>query len=630
MPDSEWRLAIDFGTSNTAASVVQGDGRVLVLRLGARSDAITSSVAVYNGEILAGEAALQVAGVFPAAFEPTPKRRLGENAVLLGGSVLDPVELVAAVLRYVLNQAIRFVGGGFPSQVVLTHPEPWDAYMQQRLAAAAVRAGISEQNLVLLSEPVAAAWHYAATSEIPPRAHVAVLDFGGGTCDAAVLKLSETQKEPSFQVVSAGGIDPLGGHDFDAQLEKWVYSQLAAEGQKGLLQSLSAERAAGDRAVLRDQVREAKHALSFHSSAPIGVRSGDYEWVCTITRREFEQLIDSQISRAAELVQKVIRDALPKMEELHRVYLTGGSSYIPALQAKLGELLPLKLGLLGDPKQVTSTGALQAPMPLKQEPVGEQTSASVANGLKTAVDTADVTGVPITKPRPSQNQRIPLQASATTASVPRGLAGRTWKMLIAGGAVIAAAILGSVIMLSNAGTGPRPENAPPSARTCGGVPQGDLSASECDLLNKHDLLSRQQPRTSLVAAESCISNPEPQEAGSAIVCDPAADSGLSPSQQANIYVYGYDSANGLASSFEADVNDSGAGKGSVTQPPAWEIWTYGGTTVNQGRILSFTTGDNSVLVWTDEKALMKLRAESNATVDELYNWWRDKWTPPSN
>lgn len=625
MPDSEWRLAIDFGTSNTAASVVQGDGRVLVLRLGARSDAITSSVAVYNGEILAGEAALQVAGVFPAAFEPTPKRRLGEDAVLLGGSVFDPVELVAAVLRYVLSQAIRFAGGGFPSQVVLTHPEPWDAYMQQRLAAAAVCAGISEQNLVLLSEPVAAAWHYAATSEIPPRAHVAVLDFGGGTCDAAVLKLSETQEGPSFQVVSSGGIDPLGGHDFDAQLEKWVYSQLAAEGQKGLLQSLSAERAAADRAVLRDQVREAKHALSFHSSAPIGVRSGDHEWVCTITRREFEQLIDSQISRAAELVQKVISDALPKMEELHRVYLTGGSSYIPALQAKLGELLPLKLGLLGDPKQVTSTGALQAPIPLKQEPAGGQTSASVANGLETAAGTADVTGVPLTKSDVSQNQRIPVQASATTtASESQGPAGRSRKMLIAGGAVITAAILGSVLMLSNTGTGPRPNTAPPSARTCGGVPQGDLSASECDLLN------RQQSRTSLVVAESCTSNPDPQGAGSAIVCDPAADSRFGPASQATIYVYGYDSADALASSFETDVNRSGAGKGSVTEPPAWEIWTYRGTAANQGRILSFTTGDSSVLEWTDDKALMKIRAESNATVDELYNWWQDKWRPPSN
>jgi hypothetical protein len=323
------------------------------------------------------------------------------------------------------------------------------------------------------------------------------------------------------------------------------------------------------------------------------------------------------------LVQKVIRDALPEMEELHRVYLTGGSSYIPALQAKLGELLPLKLGLLGDPKQVTSTGALQAPIPLKQEWVGGQTPAPVANGLETAADTADVTGVPLTKSAMSENQRIPVQASATTASEPQGLAGRTWKMLIAGGAVIAATILGSAVMLSNTGTGPRPETAAPSARTCGGVPQGALSASECDLLN------RQHSRTSLVAAESCTSNPDPQEAGSAIVCDPAADSGFSPALQAKIYLYGYDSAEALASSFETDVNNSGAGKGSVTEPPAWEIWTYGGTTANQGRILSFTAGDSRVLVWTDDKALMKIRAESNATVDELYNWWQDKWTPPS-
>lgn len=619
MTGSEWRLAIDFGTSNTAASVVQGDGGVLVLRLGARSDAITSAVAVYNGEILAGEAAIQVAGIFPAASEPTPKRRLGENAVFLGGSVFDPVDLVAAVLRYVLNHAIRFAGGGVPSRVVLTHPEPWDAYMKQRLTAAAVCAGIPEQDLVLLPEPVAAAWHYAATSEIQAGAHIAVLDFGGGTCDAAVLKLSDTQAGRSFQVVSSGGIDPLGGHDFDAQLEKWVYSQLSAEGRTGLLQSLVAERAAADRAVLRDQVRGAKHALSFHSSAPIGVHSGDYEWVCTVTRHEFEQLIDSQISRAVELVQKVISDALPAMEELHRVYLTGGSSYIPALQTKLAELLPLKLGLMGDPKQVTSIGALQAPTP-EQGPEEGQTQAPVARDRNKAADATDNAGA-VTRPDITPNQPIPVQTSTAPASKPQG-PGRSRKMLVAGGTVTAAVVLASAVVLSNALTGPGPAPTPSaSAQACGGVSRGDLSASECELLNKSP------SGTSLVAPESCISNPDPQGARSALVCDPASDSGFSPALQPKIYVYGYASPDALASSFELDIDSSSAAKGSITQPPAWEIWTLSGdTTTTQGRILSFTATDGSnVLEWTDEKALIKIRAESGATVDELYSWWQNKW-----
>ena len=363
MEGTPWRLAIDFGTSNTAAAVAPVAGSVRVLRLGTRSDAIPSCVAAYNNEILTGDAALQIAAIYPAAFEPTPKRRLGEEAVVLGDSVFDPVDLVAGVLAFVLGQAIRFVGGGFPSEVVLTHPEPWDEYLKGRLTAAAVAAGIPEQNLVLMAEPVAAGWHYAASADVGVGAHVAVLDFGGGTCDAAVLELAETADGQVFHVVASAGVDPLGGHDFDAQLEEWVYAQLAAEGKTELLQSLSSGRSSADKTVLRDQVREAKHALSFHGAAPIGVRSGGHEWVCTVTRDEFEQLIDSQLHRAVDLVQRVIRESLPSAQQLHRVYLTGGSSHIPALQARLEEILPMKLGLMGDPKEITSVGALQAPEP---------------------------------------------------------------------------------------------------------------------------------------------------------------------------------------------------------------------------------------------------------------------------
>ena len=356
-----WRLAIDFGTSNSAAAVAQDEGRPHALRLGARSDAIPSCVAAYNGEILTGDAALQISGIYPAAFEPTPKRRLGEEAVVLGGVICDPVDLVAAVLEFILGQATRFVGGGSPAQVVLTHPEAWDEYLKARLRAAALKAGIPEESIVLMPEPVAAGWHYAAGSDVDPGTHVAVLDFGGGTCDAAVLELAQTPDGPAFHVVAADGIDPLGGHDFDAQLENWVYSQLAAEGKDELLDGLKSEHSGADRAHLRDQIREAKHALSFHASAPIGVRSGQHEWVCTVTRAEFEQLIEPQLSRAVELVQQVIREALPSAEQLRKVYLTGGSSHIPALQARLSEILPMKLGLMGDPKQVTSIGALEAP-----------------------------------------------------------------------------------------------------------------------------------------------------------------------------------------------------------------------------------------------------------------------------
>lgn len=619
MNDVAWRLAVDFGTSNTAASMVQGDEGVTVLRLGARSDAISSSVAFYNGELLAGEAAMQVAGISPAAFEPTPKRRLGEDAVVLGGNIFDPIDLVAAILGHVLRKAIRYAGGGFPSQVILTHPEAWDLYMQQRLTAAAVRAGIPEQQIVLLSEPVAAAWHYASTSKIGSGAHIAVLDFGGGTCDAAVLRLSEARTGPKFEVVASAGIDPLGGHDFDAQLEKWVHVQLAEEGKTSLLESLAGQRAAADRAVLRDQVREAKHALSFHGSAPIGVRSGDHEWVCTVTRSEFEKLIDSNVNRAVNLVQEVINDALPSMEDLHRVYLTGGSSYIPALQLKLSELLPLKLGLMEDPKQVTSIGALQAPLAVERPAWNAiaQDQGAVHHPAPSAAEN---------DPVPETLSVVPLNygPSTTAEGSPRPKSrkfGWSRKAVITAATVAGSAIIVSIAVLTNAWTGPERGSQPsPSALACNTGSQSGLSTNECNLLYGNQALPL------VLDPESCIHNPEVQGAISSIVCAAASNSGFSPDAQPKIFVYGYGSAEALAASFEADVENVGAAKGNVNQPPAWEIWTLQTeSTVAQGKVLSSASSDGSMLEWTDEKARLKLRAESAATIDMLYSWWQDKW-----
>ena len=461
MEEIPWRLAIDFGTSNTAAAVAQAAGSVIVLRLGARSDAIPSCVAAYNGEILTGDSALQIAHIYPAAFEPTPKRRLGEDAVVLGDSVFDPVDLVAAVLQFVVGQATRFVGGGFPTEVVLTHPETWDEYLKGRLTAAAVKAGIPEQSIVLLAEPVAAAWHYAASSDVGVGAHVAVLDFGGGTCDAAVLEFAETSAGQAFRVVASAGIDPLGGHDFDAQLENWVYAQLAAEGKTDLLQGLTSERSSADKAALKDQVREAKHALSFHGAAPIGVRSGEHEWVCTVTRAEFEQLIDAQIHRAVDLVQRVIHEALPSAEQLHRVYLTGGSSHIPALQARLGEILPMKLGLMGDPKQVTSVGALEAPASSGSAPgapehadagAGPSVRASETAGEGES-DGADLPGAAVDHPV-ADNPDVPRRG--------RKPLGRSQRILVGGAAGAAVVLLGTAIAL--AGGFPSPPASTPPAR----------------------------------------------------------------------------------------------------------------------------------------------------------------------
>src|SRR5690606_18332577 len=121
--------------------------------------------------------------------------------------------LVAHLLRAVVARVAEREGGG-PDGVALTHPANWGAYKLDFFRQAIDRAGLGDVPVTLLSEPEAAALHYAASERVPPGAVVAVYDLGGGTFDAAVLRRRD---EHGFEMVGRPeGIERLGGVDFDA------------------------------------------------------------------------------------------------------------------------------------------------------------------------------------------------------------------------------------------------------------------------------------------------------------------------------------------------------------------------------------------------------------------------------
>lgn len=359
----EWRLAVDFGTSNTAAAMLSSVGTVEPLTLGEGGFVMPSGVLLWDGQVYTGAAAQRQAAVHPEGFAGTPKRLLGGQPVLLDSGLVEPVVLVQAVLAEVYRKALRVQGGTAPAGVVLTYPQAWRGHRLGLLGQAAVGAGMPADRVRMVSEPVAAAWHYAASGRVAapaPGALLGVLDFGGGTVDVALLQVVEGGTE-RFVVVDSDGADPLGGDDFDTMLMGWALEQIRAEGLSGLAGMLSAGQGR-EVLVLRDQVRGAKHTLSERASAAVGVAGGGQEWVGTVTRREFEALVGSDLDRVVGLVAGLLERNGAGPQELDRLYLTGGSTQIPALQDRLEAAYPGKVATLDDPKQVTALGALQVPL----------------------------------------------------------------------------------------------------------------------------------------------------------------------------------------------------------------------------------------------------------------------------
>ncbi len=284
VPGTPWRLAIDVGTSNTAAAVQIGSAPPRPVRLSDQADQMPSAVLAGPSGLIVGVEALRSARLDPGAFEACPKRRVGEGTMLLGTREVPVSAAIAAILRHVFVRAARIGGGGPPAEVILTYPEHWQAARRQVLLDAAHAAGLTTPPR-LVSEPVAAAGHYATREAVPPGAVVGVFDFGGGTCDVAVLRANPAAGHgvAPYTVLATEGVDPLGGEDLDDLLEQWVRQQLADSGRHTLLAALDEPEALAQRLSFREQVRAAKQSLTDYESTRITVAAGGEQAVVTIT-----------------------------------------------------------------------------------------------------------------------------------------------------------------------------------------------------------------------------------------------------------------------------------------------------------------------------------------------------------
>ena len=470
-----WTLAIDFGTTNTVAAIRTGSGTVRSVRLSADADQMPSCVLVDGPEVLVGQPAAARAMASPDGFEPSPKRRLGEETVLLDGRELPVVNLVAAVLRQARQRAVAAAGGTPPAQVVLSHPEAWARQRLDSLREAASRAGMD--HVLLVPEPVAAASWYMGPGRLAPGARVAVFDFGGGTCDVAVLRAGTEPGRP-FVVQASEGEDQLGGELIDSTLLDWVDAQLRSSGRGEIADRLEQQDELAAWLTLRDQVRAAKHTLSEYPTAHIAVRTSVGTASLLVTVEEFERLITADIDRAIALTGRVLVSAGVRAADLAGFYLTGGSSSIPLVHRRVTELLGRPPATLDDPKLVVALGAARSAPPVlgagaaQQLPPQYQPRQPPPQGPQRSVgqQTPQFPPPPPPPPRPPGQKRrlVPLLAAA-------------------GAVVVVAAIVGTVLLVGR-GSNPDPTPTPtPSATPVATVEpvgtclsdQGRIGESDC-------------------------------------------------------------------------------------------------------------------------------------------------------
>ncbi|MCE7928447.1 MAG: Hsp70 family protein [Chloroflexi bacterium CFX7] len=407
-------IGVDVGTTYTAAAV-DANGRQEIFQLGSHAASIPSVVLLRaDGEVLTGEAAERRAQTEPARTAREFKRRLGDPVpLLLGGTPYGAEALYAHLLRSVVDQVVTQRGEP-PALVVVTHPASYGPYKLDLLRQAVRQAGIEQA--VLLSEPEAAAVHYADQERLESGAVVAVYDFGGGTFDAAVLR----KTADGFELLGeAEGLERLGGIDFDQAVLGLVNSATG-----GALEQLDpadpAARAAANR--LREECRQAKEALSSDTEGVIPVLLPSRQTEVRLTREEFEEMVRPRLRETTAALERAIRSAGLKVEEVDRVLLVGGSSRIPLVGALVREATGRPTAIDAHPKHAIALGAaIFGRAHLDKGPAVAGTPAPVSAPAVTEVRPPALPPEPVPAPAPATAMAF---TGAASGPVPTSLGDR--------------------------------------------------------------------------------------------------------------------------------------------------------------------------------------------------------------
>lgn len=279
-------------------------------------------------------------------------------------------------------QPVRRVTVGRPVRFVGAESEEEDDFAVSRLREAFLAAGFEDVQFEL--EPVAAAFAYEAT--LDREELILIGDFGGGTSDFSLLRVGPEVRKRGRRPEDLLGNSGVGlaGDAFDARIVRklvspalgansearslnkilpavpaWIYSHLESWHYLSFLRTNNVReilKSARIRALepekiealiaviegdlgyqLHQAVQKVKFELSEKESAEFAFRDGapgasTVELRIPITRAEFESWISEDLAAIEHSVDALLRSTGVEPRKVDRVFLTGGSSFVPAVR----------------------------------------------------------------------------------------------------------------------------------------------------------------------------------------------------------------------------------------------------------------------------------------------------------
>jgi molecular chaperone DnaK len=364
-------IGIDLGTTNSCMAVLEGGEPAVIPN--AEGGRTTPSVVAFtkDGQRLVGAPARRQQVTNPTNTIFSIKRFMGrkysevsEEMTIVpyeviqgpGGDVrvkaedteYAPPEISAMILQKLKADAEAYLGESV-TDAVITVPAYFNNAQREATKDAGKIAGLNV--LRIINEPTAASLAYGLDKESDQT--ILVFDLGGGTFDVSVLELGEGV----FEVKSTAGDNHLGGDNFDKAVVDWMVAEFKRD--QGI--DLSQDRMALQR--LYEAAEKAKIELSstmttqinlpFVTATPEGPKHLDLQ----LTRAKLEEITADLLARTVGPTKQSLSDAELDPSKIDHVVLVGGMTRMPAVQAKVKELIGKEPHKGVNPDEVVAVGA---------------------------------------------------------------------------------------------------------------------------------------------------------------------------------------------------------------------------------------------------------------------------------
>ena len=347
-------IGIDLGTSNSAASIMEG-GRPTMIPSAEGTSVGGKSFPSYvaftkDGQLLVGEPARRQAVTNPDGTIKNVKRKMGGNEKVTAlGKEYTPQQISAFILQKIKKDAESYLGETV-DKAVITVPAYFNDNQRQATKDAGAIAGLEVVRII--NEPTAAALAYGLDkSDVEQK--IMVFDLGGGTLDVTIMDFSDGV----FEVLSTSGDTQLGGSDMDEALTNYVIGEFKK--QTGI--DLAADNMAFWR--VREACEKAKIELSTTMQTEVNLpfiasdASGPKHLVQTITRAKLEELVEPIVSRCRQSITQAISDAHLSNDKIDKIIMVGGPTRMPIVQNFVESIVGPKIQRGIDPMECVSMGA---------------------------------------------------------------------------------------------------------------------------------------------------------------------------------------------------------------------------------------------------------------------------------